>query len=50
MEVEKDWITFLGLTNNRRAVVLADNRGLSEGSSDDGYMLRVNCTGFAAKI
>jgi Pectinesterase len=49
MEIKKDWITFLGLTNNRRSVVLADNRGLSEGSSDDGFMLMVNCTGFAAK-
>ncbi len=49
MEINKNWITFLGLTNNRRSVVLADNRGLSEGSSDDGFMLKVNCTGFAAK-
>jgi hypothetical protein len=49
MTIDKDWITFLGLTNNRRSVVLADNRGLSEGSSDDGFMLMVNCTGFAAK-
>ncbi len=49
MEIKKDWITFLGLTNNRRSVVLADNRGLSEGSSDDGFMLMINCTGFAAK-
>jgi hypothetical protein len=49
MEIKKNWITFLGLTNNRRSVVLADNRGLSEGSSDDGFMLMVNCTGFAAK-
>src|ERR1700742_2787037 len=46
MLIEKNWITFLGLTNNRRSVVLADNRGLSEGSSDDGFMLMVNCTGF----
>jgi hypothetical protein len=49
MEIRKNWITFLGLTSNRRSVVLADNRGLSEGSSDDGFMLVVNCTGFAAK-
>lgn len=49
MEIEKDWITFLGLTNNRRSVVLADNRGLSEGSSDNGYMIRANCNGFTLK-
>ncbi len=47
--ITKDWITLLGLTNNRRAVVLADNRGLDEGASDDGYLLDVNATGFTAK-
>jgi hypothetical protein len=49
MTITKNWITFLGLTNNRRSVVLADNRGLSEGSSDDGFMLMVNCTGFTVR-
>jgi hypothetical protein len=49
MSIKKDWITFLGLTNNRRSVVLADDRGLSEGSSDDGYMLDVKCTGFCCR-
>jgi hypothetical protein len=49
MEITKDWITLLGLTNNRRSVVLADNRGLSEGSSDNGYIFMVNCTGFSAR-
>ena len=49
MVINKNWITLLGLTNNRRSVVLADNRGLSEGSSDDGFMLMVNCTGFTAR-
>ena len=48
MRVTKNWMTFLGLTNNRR-VVLADNRGLQEGASDDGYLLDVNATGFTAK-
>ena len=42
MVINKDWITLLGLTNNRRSVVLADNRGLSEGSSDNGYIFMVN--------
>jgi hypothetical protein len=49
MSIRKNWITFLGLTNNRRTVVLADNRGLEEGASDDGYLLDVNATGFTAK-
>jgi len=42
MVINKDWITLLGLTNNRRSVVLADNRGLREGSSDNGYIFTVN--------
>ena len=49
MRVTKNWMTFLGLTNNRRTVVLADNRGLQEGAGDDGYLLDVNATGFTAK-
>jgi hypothetical protein len=49
LSIRKNWITLLGLTNNRRSVVLADNRGLAEGASDDGYLLDVNATGFTAK-
>ncbi len=49
LSIIKNWITFLGLTNNRRSVVLADNRGLDEGASDDGYLLDVNATGLAVK-
>src|SRR5580658_5461441 len=49
MSITKNWITFLGLTNNRRSVVLADNRGHMEGADDDGYILDVNATGFTAK-
>ncbi len=49
MSITKNWITFLGLTNNRRSVVLADNRGHMEGADDDGYILDVNATGFAAR-
>ena len=49
LSITKSWITLLGLTNNRRSVVLADNRGLDEGASDDGYLLDVNATGFTAK-
>ncbi|HVW21361.1 MAG TPA: pectinesterase family protein [Opitutaceae bacterium] len=49
LRVTKDYITFLGLTNNRRSVVLADNRGLMQGSDDDGFIVDVNATGFTAK-
>jgi hypothetical protein len=49
MTIRKNYITFLGLTNNRRSVVLADNRGLMQGSEDNGYILDVNATGFTVK-
>lgn len=49
MKITKNYITFLGLTNNRRAVVLADNRGLMQGAEDNGYILDVNATGFTVK-
>src|SRR5215471_6401048 len=49
MSIRKDYITFLGLTNNRRTVVLADNRGLMEGAEDDGYILDVSAVGFCLK-
>ncbi len=49
LKITKDHITFLGLTNNRRSVVLADNRGLMQGAEDDGYILDVDAAGFTAK-
>jgi len=49
LSIKKNYITLLGLTNNRRAVVLADNRGLMQGAEDDGYIIDVNATGFTAK-
>jgi len=49
LRITKNFITFLGLTNNRRRVVLADNRGLMQGAEDDGYILDVNATGFTMK-
>lgn len=49
LSITKNYITLLGLTNNRRAVVLADNRGLMQGAEDDGYIIDVNATGFTAK-
>jgi len=49
MKITKNYITFLGLTNNRRSVVLADNRGLMQGAEDNGYILDVNAIGFTVK-
>jgi hypothetical protein len=49
LNITKSYITLLGLTNNRRSVVLADNRGNQQGASDNGYVIVVNATGFTAK-
>ena len=49
LNITKNYITLLGLTNNRRSVVLADNRGNQMGASDNGYVIVVNATGFTAK-
>jgi hypothetical protein len=49
LSITKNYITLLGLTNNRRTVVLADNRGLMQGADDDGYIIDVKATGFTAK-
>jgi Pectinesterase len=46
LTITKNYITLLGLTNDRRNVVLADNRGNKEGASNNGYILMVNATGF----
>ncbi len=50
LSIRKNYITLLGLTNNRRAVVLADNRGLMQGSEDDGYLIDINATGSPRRI
>ena len=49
LRIRKDWITFLGLTKNRRSVVLADNRGLQQGANDNGYILDVDADGFCCR-
>ena len=46
MTITKNYITLLGLTDDRRKVVLADNRGNKEGASNNGFILTVNATGF----
>jgi hypothetical protein len=47
MTISKNYITLLGLTDDRRKVVLADNRGNKEGASNNGYIMMVNATGFS---
>jgi len=47
LNVTKDNITFLGLTDDRRKVVLADNRGNKEGANNNGYIFDVNANGFS---
>jgi len=49
LNITKNYITLLGLTNNRRSVVLADNRGNAQGAPDNGYVIIVNATGFTAR-
>ena len=46
LQVTKNYITILGLTDDRRKVVLADNRGNKEGATNNGYIFDVNATGF----
>ncbi len=46
LQVTKNYITMLGLTDDRRKVVLADNRGNKEGATNNGYIFDINATGF----
>jgi hypothetical protein len=46
MNITKNYITILGLTDDRRNVVLADNRGNQEGASNNGYIFMIDATGF----
>jgi hypothetical protein len=48
LTITKNYITLLGLTNDHRNVVLADNRGNQQGANNNGYLLIVNATGFSA--
>ncbi|WP_282940537.1 pectinesterase family protein [Paenibacillus sp. RC67] len=54
LTITKNYITLLGLTEDRSKVVLADNRGNKQGAgtdttSNNGYVIIVNATGFTAK-
>ena len=46
LTIAKNYITLLGLTNDHRNVVLADNRGNQQGASNNGFLFIVNATGF----
>ncbi len=46
LSITKNWITLLGLTDDRRKVVIADNRGNKEGATNNGFVLDVKATGF----
>ncbi|HEY4382840.1 MAG TPA: pectinesterase family protein [Acidobacteriaceae bacterium] len=48
LAIKKNYLTLLGLTDDRRKVVLADNRGHMEGATDNGYMITVDSIGFTA--
>jgi hypothetical protein len=49
LNITKSYLTLLGLTNNRRSVVLADNRGNAMGATDNGYVIVVAADGFTAQ-
>jgi hypothetical protein len=48
LTITKNYISLLGLTDDRRKVVLADNRGNKEGANNNGFVIIVNATGFTA--
>jgi hypothetical protein len=52
--ISKNYITLLGITNNRRSVVIAGNRGNKQGGGSDttsynGMVVIVSATGFRAE-
>jgi hypothetical protein len=55
LDITKNYLTLLGLTNNRRSVVLADNRGNRQQDpgtdipNGNGYVVNINATGFTAR-
>ncbi|KHL26539.1 hypothetical protein PK98_09095 [Croceibacterium mercuriale] len=48
LHITKPDITLLGLTQDRRSVVLADNRGNRQGASNNGFSMMVDADGFSA--
>jgi hypothetical protein len=48
LNITKANITLMGLTRDRRNVVLADNRGNKQGATNNGYAMLVDADGFSA--
>jgi hypothetical protein len=48
LSITKANITLLGLTRDRRSVVLADNRGNKQGAANNGFSMMVDADGFSA--
>ncbi|HEY4381002.1 MAG TPA: hypothetical protein VGN01_11705 [Acidobacteriaceae bacterium] len=46
IHITKNYITLLGLTDDRRKVVFADNRCKDEGATNDGFIFVINANGF----
>lgn len=46
--INKPYITLMGLTRDRRDVVLADNRGNKQGAANNGFSMIVDADGFSA--
>lgn len=47
IQITKNNITIVGLTDDRRKVVFADNRGNKEGANNNGYIFDINADGFS---
>ncbi len=47
LQVTKNDITIVGLTDDRRKVVFADNRGNKEGANNNGYIFDISANGFS---
>jgi pectin methylesterase-like acyl-CoA thioesterase len=48
LTISKNYLTLVGLTNDHRSVVLADNRGNQQGANNNGFVIVVNANGFSA--
>jgi hypothetical protein len=46
--ITKANITLIGLTRDRRSVVIADNRGNKQGAANNGFTMMVDADGFSA--
>jgi hypothetical protein len=46
--ITKANITLMGLTRDRRSVVIADNRGNKQGAANNGFTMMVDADGFSA--